>query len=340
MALTVAQRKARMKAKQARANAAAKKMSELKAKPKTKANPNKVTKQDNLKKAKKIARNAGSPAAARSALIKAGLTSSTIGMSVAALIASFGLGGSALFDKMQGTKKKPGESQLELIKRRQKDKKGTPRLSKKEDLEIQKKISSASGRRMKSSTTPTEKERTSSSSVDTPKNLQGLKAPTGIEKVKDKVKSSVGKARDALVDSFRPTSEAAKRAAAKRAANKRNDDKLDRLLKNKKPVNDFTVKKNRLLMPGNKRKKVPGKKKVTPSPASKKVPLIKAPEGPIKTRPKAKVDNSTYAVSQEVAKEFNLKDQKVKYSHPRFQNIYDADTRQELREAQRYFDEN
>ena len=68
--------------------------------------------------------------------------------------------------------------------------------------------------------------------------------------------------------------------------------------------------------------------------------MIKAPEGPIKTRPKAKVDNSTYAVSQEVAKEFNLKDQKVKYSHPRFQNIYDADTRQELREAQRYFDEN
>ena len=290
MALTVAQRKARMKAKQARANAAAKKMSEPKAKPKTKANPNKVTKQDNLKKAKKIARNAGSPAAARSALIKAGLTSSTIGMSVAALIASFGLGGSALFDKMQGTKKKPGESQLEFIKRRQRDKKVTPRLSKEEDLKIQKKISSASGRRMRSSTTPTEKKRTSSSSVDTPKNLQGLKAPTGIEKVKDKVKSSVGKARDALVDSFRPTSEAAKKAAAKRAAdkraankrdddkktpsigskmrkknaaakiaadkraaakiaaakraaNKRDDDKLDRLLKNKKPVNDFTVKK-------------------------------------------------------------------------------------------------
>tara|TARA_R110000744_G_scaffold168331_3_gene285956 strand:- start:525 stop:1151 length:627 start_codon:yes stop_codon:yes gene_type:complete len=208
---------------------------------------------------------------------------------------------------------------------------------------------------MRSSTTPTEKKRTSSSSVDTPKNLQGLKAPTGIEKVKDKVKSSVGKARDALVDSFRPTSEAAKIAAAKRAADKRAAakiaaakraaakraaNKLDRLLKNKKPVNDFTVKKNRLLMPGNKLKKVPGKKKVTPSPASKKVPLIKAPEGPIKTRPKAKVDNSTYAVSQEVAKEFNLKDQKVKYSHPRFQNIYDADTRQELREAQRYFDEN
>tara|TARA_R110000850_G_scaffold273382_4_gene409723 strand:- start:3216 stop:4352 length:1137 start_codon:yes stop_codon:yes gene_type:complete len=378
MALTVAQRKARMKAKEDRANAAAKKASKAKApKPKPKAKPNKVTKQDNLKKAKKIARNAGSPAAARSALIKAGLTSSTIGMSVAALIASFGLGGSALFDKMQGTKKKPGESQLEFIKRRQRDKKETPRLSKKDDLEIQKKISSASGRRMRSSTTPTEKKRTSSSSVDTPKNLQGLKAPTGIEKVKDKVKSSVGKARDALVDSFRPTSEAAKKAAAKRAAdkraaakiaadkraaakiaaakraaNKRDDDKLDRLLKNKKPVNDFTVKKNRLLMPGNKRKKnnnktplgrtgsVKPKSKPTPPPALKKVPLIKAPEGPIKTRPKAKVDNSTYAVSQEVAKKFNLKDQKVKYSDPRFQNIYDTDTRQELREAQRYFDEN
>ena len=112
------------------------------------------------------------------------------------------------------------------------------------------------------------------------------------------------------------------------------------------------LKKNRLLMPGNKRKEnnnktplgrtgsVKPKSKPTPPPALKKVPLIKAPEGPIKTRPKAKVDNSTYAVSQEVAKKFNLKDQKVKYSDPRFQNIYDTDTRQELREAQRYFDEN